>query len=140
MATPQDQGRIEEIARRVGAALQAADLTGYKELLDPNVTWGAPDDANPGCHNRDQVLTWYRRGRAAGVEAVVTETLVHGERILVGLSVVGIRTAEDRATEEPGGSTDRWQVLTVRAGLVNDIRGFEDRTQAVEWMDRTSNR
>jgi hypothetical protein len=135
MSTAQDQDRMEEIARQVRAALQEADLTGYKELLDPNVTWGAPDDASSGCHNRDQVLTWYRRGRAAGVEAEVTETLVHGDRILVGLTVVG-----NRAGEEPAGSADRWQVLTVGAGLINDIRGFDDRTQAVEWMDRTPRR
>ena len=75
MATDPEQ--MDQIARQVQAALQTADLTGYRELLDPNVTWGAPDDMEYGCRNRDQVLAWYRRGRAKGVRANVTETVVH---------------------------------------------------------------
>jgi hypothetical protein len=42
-----DLVQMEQLAGQVHAALQTADLTGYRELLDPNVTWGAPDDMNP---------------------------------------------------------------------------------------------
>jgi hypothetical protein len=114
------------IAERVRAALESADLTAIAELLDPNVRWGAPDDRAPGCQNRDQVLTWYRRGRAGGVRARVTEMVVHGDKILVGLKVVGNRAAED-----PGGEADRWQVLTIRGGHIVDIRGFDERSDAI---------
>jgi hypothetical protein len=86
MAT--DLVQVEQLAGQVQAALQTADLTGYRELLDPNVTWGAPDDMNSGCRNRDQVLAWYRRGRAKGVRADVIETVVRNDKILVGLSVL----------------------------------------------------
>ena len=112
------------VAERVRAALESVDLTAA-ELLDPNGCWGAPDAA-PGCQNRDQVLTWYQRGRAAGARARVTELGVHGDKLLVGLKGVG-----NRAAEEPGGEASRWQVLTIRGGRIVDILGFEARSQAV---------
>ncbi len=123
---PTDSAQMELIAAHVRTALQSADLETYKDLLDPDVTWGAPDDSNPGCRNRHQVLAWYR-GRADGVPAGVTETVVRGNKILVGL-VVGPRDVAD------AGGSPRWQVLTVSRGLVSDIRGFEDRTSAIASM------
>jgi ketosteroid isomerase-like protein len=122
-----DSSPIEQIAESVHAALQTADLAGYRELLDPNVSWGAPDDVSPGCRNRNEVLAWYRRGRANGVRAAVTETVVRNDKILVGLRVNGNQAAEDA-----GGDLDRWQVLTVHGGRITDIRGFEDRAAAIE--------
>jgi SnoaL-like protein len=121
---------MEQIAGQVQAALQTADLTGYRELLDPNVTWGAPDDMEPSCRNRDQVLAWYRRGRAQGVRASVTETLVHNDKILVGLSIF-----DNQSSSDSDGQTHRWQILTVKSGLVVDIRGFEERAAAVSRME-----
>ena len=120
---------MEQIAGQVQAALQAADLTGYEELLDPNVTWGAPDDTTSGCRNRDQVLTWYRRGRAKGVRADVFETVVLNDKILVGVGIF-----DGQSESESGGRTDRRQILTVMGGLVVDIRGFEERDDAISRM------
>jgi hypothetical protein len=127
MAT--DLVEMEQIAGQVQAALQTADLTGYRELLDPNVTWGAPDDMNSGCRNRDQVLAWYRRGRAKGVRADVVETVVRNDKILVGLSIF------DEASSESDSQTNRWQILTVRSGLIVDIRGFDERDAAISRME-----
>jgi hypothetical protein len=125
LAMATDLVQMEQLAGQVQAALQTADLTGYRELLDPNVTWGAPDDMNPGCRNRDQVLAWYRRGRAKGVRADVIETVVRNDKILVGLSIF------DEASSQSASRTPRWQILTVRSGLIVDIRGFEDRDTAI---------
>ncbi len=124
MATTPDA--MEELAASVSEALGAADLDAYRELLDPNVTWAAPDDDRHGCRNRDEVLAWYRRGRAGGARADVTETVVRGDRILVGLRV-------RNATAQLGDPTsqDRWQVLTVVDGRIRDIRGFDERAEAV---------
>jgi hypothetical protein len=121
---------MEQIAGQVQAALQTADLTGYRELLDPNVTWGAPGDTEFGCQNRNQVLAWYRHGRAKGVRAEVTETLVHNDKILVGLSIF-----DGQSSSEPGGVANRWQILTVKSGLIIDIRGFEERVAAMASME-----
>jgi hypothetical protein len=113
------------IAERVRAALESPDLAAMGDLLDLNVRWGAPDDPDPSCQNRGEVLAWYQRGRDAGVRARVTEVSVHGDSILVGLKVAG-----SPAGEQPGNDLDRWQVLTVSAGRVVDIRGFDDRNEA----------
>ncbi len=127
MAT--DPAQMEQIAGQVQVALQTADLTGYRELLDPNVTWGAPDDMKPSCGNRDQVLAWYRSGRAKGVRANVIETVVRNEKILVGLSVFDGQSPSDSQDV-----ANRWQILTVKNGLVVDIRGFEERDAAISRM------
>ena len=113
----------QRLAGRVRQALEAADLTAYADLLDPAVRWGPPGDPSPLCRSRDQVLAWYRRGRDAGTRARVTETLVSGDRILVGLKVTGSQAAA-------AGEKDRWQVLTVRSDRITEITGFDDRDEA----------
>ena len=100
-------------------ALQSTDLDGFADLLAPDVKWGAPGDQTFGCQNRNQVLQWYRRSREAGMKADVSDVARHGDRILVTMRV-------DRGH----GPEERWQVLTVRDGLVADIRGYEDRFDA----------
>jgi ketosteroid isomerase-like protein len=119
------QRTAEEIAHLVKAALESDDLAAFRDLLDPDVRWGAPDDPTPSCQNRDQVLSWYRRGRQAGGRAQVTEMLAGADRILIGLKVVG-----NAAALEAGGEADRWQVLTLVGGRVIDIRAFDDRAEA----------
>src|SRR5947209_15652403 len=84
--TDSDAGAIAE---RLKAALQSADLDAFTELLDPNVQWGAPDDNAPSCQNRKQVLSWYQRGRDAGVRADVVEIVAGKDHLLVGLQVRG---------------------------------------------------
>jgi SnoaL-like domain len=106
-------------AEPVRAALESADVEAIGALLSPDVHWGPPEDRSSGCHNRKEVLRWYRRGRAAGQRAQVTELTVVGQRILVGLTI-----ALD------GTETERWQILEVGPDGVRDIRGYEDRASA----------
>ncbi len=127
---PTDPVEMERLAGQVRAALESADLIRYRELLDPDVRWGAPDDTGPGCRNRDQVLAWYRRGRAKGIRATVTDTVVRGDKILVSL-----RIGRGRPSTDGGGPTLRWQILTVQRGRIVDIRGFDDRATAVARLD-----
>jgi ketosteroid isomerase-like protein len=117
---------MEAIAQQVHVALEAEDLSAFSDLLDPDVHWGAPGARRPACQNRNQVLAWYERGRGSGTRAHVTEVVVLGDRLLVGLTVRGSEAARER-----GGAALRWQVLTVRGGRVVDIVGFDDRTDAV---------
>jgi hypothetical protein len=109
------------VAEQLRAALESSDLSGFSDLLDPAVTWGAPGAARPACRNRGQVMEWYRRGWEAGTRARVTEITLHGDRILVGLMV-----------RNQGVDAERWQVLTVGPAGVSDIVGFEDRAGA-QW-------
>jgi hypothetical protein len=120
----EQQRDVEALAQQVRIALEAADLSAFRDLLDPDVHWGPPDA--PGCKNRDQVLAWYLRGRESGARAHVSEVVVLGDRILVGMTVRGTEEARER-----GGVALRWQVLTVSGGRVVDIVGFGDRNDAV---------
>src|SRR6516162_4328366 len=113
------------VAQQVRAALEAADLSAFGDLLDAEVQWGAPGAPFPVCRNREQVLSWYRHGRDAGLRARVSEVSVHGDRVLVGLRVTSGQGAGS------GGGTERWQVLTVRGGRIAGITGFGERDQAV---------
>jgi hypothetical protein len=116
----------DEIAELVRGALESAEFDACRPLADPNVHWGSPDDNAAGCRNRDEVLAWYRRGRAKGVRSRVSETIAHGDHMLIGMSVSGAPSST------PSDATvDRWQVLTVDNGRVTDIRGFDTRKGAV---------
>lgn len=122
---PDDPESMEHTAHRVRIALETGDLSSFGELLDPNVRWGAPGDPSPPCQSREQVLSWYKRGKESGISATVFEVSVLGDRLLVGLLV-----SDNRAAEERGRTATRWQVLSVQAGRVVDIVGFDNRREA----------
>ena len=123
---PEQPEDMQEIARRIHLALDDSDLGAFGELLDPEVHWGAPGASNPTCKNRDQVVSWYLRAKASGVEGRVCEVEVEGPHVLVGLTVRGTQQAEQR-----GGAALRWQVYTVRDRRVIDIVGFDDHSDAI---------
>ncbi|MGH9030230.1 MAG: nuclear transport factor 2 family protein [Acidimicrobiales bacterium] len=114
------------LAQKVRVAIETADLSSFGELLDPDVRWGPPGASRPPCTNRDDVLAWYRRAMGSGARARVNDVTILGDLILLGLVVTRTEAAEER-----GGSALRWQVLTVRAGRIIDIVGFEDRVDAL---------
>ncbi len=119
---------LDRLAGQVREALESADLDAYAGLLDRAVQWGPPGDPVPPCRSRAQVLAWYRRGRDSGTRARVTDTLVAGDKILVGLTVTRPPAAAGGA-----GEADRWQVLTVRGGRITAITGFSSREEAAIW-------
>lgn len=116
-----DTVSVEQLAEQVRSALATANLEGFEDLLDPQVTWGAPGDPAPACQNRRQVLVWYANAQAAGVHAEVIEVTTHGNKILLATSV-------RRGLGEP--SEPRWQVLTVADGRIVDIRGYDGESEA----------
>src|ERR1700723_2046150 len=121
---------MDEVAGLVRKALAAEDLSAFTELLDPAVTWGAPGARNPSCKNRNQVLAWYQRGRDAGGRGAISGVEVLGDRLLVRMSVRGTEGARER-----GGAALRFQGLTVRSGKVVDIVGFDDKTEALSYVN-----
>ncbi|TVZ05537.1 hypothetical protein EAS64_13485 [Trebonia kvetii] len=115
------------LAARVRHALESGDLDAMRDLLAPGARWGAPE--GPGdfdCRNRDEVIAWWARAQAAGARATVVEVAAAADALLVGLDVTGTPGAA-----EEGGTARRWQVLRVSGGRVTDIRGFDDRAEAV---------
>jgi ketosteroid isomerase-like protein len=113
------------LAAQVRTALDSADPEQFGDLLDPNVTWGAPGDASPPCRNRQQVRRWYQQGRADGRRAQVLDIACHRDKLLVSMRV----TSPGSAAADAG--AERWQVLTVTDGRISDIRGYERREDAL---------
>jgi hypothetical protein len=115
------------LAARVRHALESGDFDAMRDLLAPGARWGAPE--GPGdfdCRDRDEVIAWWARAQAAGARATVIEVSAAADALLVGLDVTGTPGAA-----EAGGTERRWQVLRVSGGRVTDIRGFDDRAEAV---------
>jgi hypothetical protein len=114
------------LAGRVRSALESGDLDAIRDLLGHSARWGAPEGPGGGdCQNRDQIIAWWTSARAAGAGAMVTEVTIGPGTLLVGLDVSGTQAAR-----EAGGTTRRWQVLTVTGDRITDIRGFDNRTEA----------
>ena len=87
---PDDASAASEgtLSGRVRSALESGDLDAIRNLLDPDARWGAPEGPSDfDCRNRDQVIAWWARARAAGVQAVVTEVITGPGTLLVGLEV-----------------------------------------------------
>ncbi len=120
---------MDEIAGQVRRAMASQDIAAFSELLDPDVTWGAPGARSPSCQNRQQVLAWYQRGRDAGVSGSVNDIEVCGTNLLVTLVVQGSESAEER-----GGAALRFQVLTVRGAKIVNIVGFDDKADAIAYV------
>ena len=116
---------IAELAERVRTALEAGNLDAYRDLLAPDVHWGPADEPEWGCHNRGEVLAWYKAARDGGMRATVSEVVAGTGCLLVGLTVLAIPVSDGRVDTAP-----RWQVLVVKEGLIADICGFDDRTEA----------
>jgi hypothetical protein len=108
-------------------ALESRDIDQLSALLAPDVTWGAPDEPDPPCRNREQVIRWYQRGFDDGVRVTVDV----GDGLLVGMLITGSPAANDA-----GGELERWQFLAITEDRVSDIRGFEDRASALLYATR----
>lgn len=117
---------MSRLAEQVKRALAVGDVSAFADLLDPDVTWGAPGARTATCQNRNQVLNWYRRAQESGVQGNVSDVEVIGDRLLVSLIVRGTEGARAR-----GGTAQRFQVLTVRDSRIIEIVGFDDRTEAL---------
>ncbi|MGB8196365.1 MAG: nuclear transport factor 2 family protein [Acidimicrobiales bacterium] len=104
--------------------MENVDLELMGELLAPNARWGAPEQAVPTCRSASEILAWYELARASGVRADITEIVVVGDNILVGLKILA-------AAQTNAEVNTRWQVLRVDDGRVSEIRGYERRREAL---------
>jgi hypothetical protein len=114
------------LSPQVKQLLEGADFDALAAVLDPGVTWAAAEFPGDGCHNRREVLAWWRAAYEAGVRAEVTSSEVHGNALLLSLKVSG----------RPDGGGDRFQVLTVGPRGITSIAGFDNRAEALDHLAR----
>ncbi len=113
-------GVMADMARHLEAAYRDVDLELLGSLLHPEVHWSGV------CHNRTQVLDWYRNLVADGLRSTIESVEVDGDAVVLGLSVG--RRAEGARPAPP---EVLYQVFTVDNAQVVDIRAYPDRTSAL---------
>jgi hypothetical protein len=113
-------GVMADIARHLEAAYRDQDLVLLGSLLHPRVQWTGL------CSNSEQVLDWYRGLIADGTVATVHSAEVDRDAVVLGLAVA--RKAEGA---RPAPSQYLYQVFTVNAAQIIDIRGYPDRRSAL---------
>jgi hypothetical protein len=119
---------METLASEIRRAMELVDLPAMGDLLAPDARWGAPEQDVPTCRDAQQILSWYEVARDNGVRADVTESVVIGDNIVIGLNVHP--KPDDGAKSR---DAQRWQVLSVKDGLVAEIRGYERRRMAIDF-------
>jgi ketosteroid isomerase-like protein len=110
----------DDFTARLRSALDSGDLDAYAALLAEDVHWGDT------CNNRAEVLKHLAELRAAGIRTSLAECSPGDSAVLVGLTV--------REPSRTGSMRERsvYQVLGLRDGLVVDITGYPNRTEAAE--------
>jgi hypothetical protein len=106
-----DPQAMAELSERLRTAMETADLDLFGVLLHPEARWAS-------CANRAQVLDWYRALHDSGVRTKVDDVVIHGDVILFGLTVQGWAGVV-------------YQAFHTRDGVIDEIRGYPDRTEAL---------
>jgi len=113
-------GVMAEIAGHLQVACRDSDLDLLGSLLHPEVRWTGL------CHDRAEVLDWYRMLVAAGTTATVRSVQVSGDAVVLGLTVT--RQAEGARPAPP---QRLYQVFTVDGEQIVEIRGYGDLDSAL---------
>ena len=109
-----------DVARHLETAYRDQDLELLGSLLHPDVTWTGL------CHNKAQVIDWYRGFQAEGTIATVNSVEVDRDAVVLGLSVS--RRAEGARPAPP---QQLYQVATIDGGEIVDLRFYPDRSSAL---------
>jgi ankyrin repeat protein len=112
-------GVMADIARHLEAAYRELDLELLSSLLHPDVRWST-------CHNREEVLNWYRNLVADGLRSSVERVEVDSDAVVLGLRVG--RRAEGARSAPP---ELLYQVFTVDNAQIVKIRAYPDRASAL---------
>jgi len=113
------------VTEQIRAAFETKDLTLLAPLLAEDVRWGDGDQPR-ACRNRQQVLDTFGGLLGSGVEGEITELAQGDHGILCALTV---HWPEGMDRPRHG---QLWQVYLLRAGLIAEIRRFDDRPNAAE--------
>jgi len=113
-------GIMADVAHHLEAAYRDLDLDLLGSLLHPEVRWTGL------CHNRGEVLDWYRGLITDGTVATVESVEVDRDTVVLGLSVA--RQAE---AARPAPPQQTYQVFTVDDSQVVEIRAYPDRASAL---------
>jgi ketosteroid isomerase-like protein len=117
----------ERFVRDIWTAIASGDLAPLEAALSPEAKWRAVEDGPWNCKNRSMILRVMRnRRRELGGDIDSVSDL--GDRI-----VVGFRPTTHSPDSWPLDNGVRYVVLTLRDGLVIEMKGCIDHRTALEY-------
>jgi hypothetical protein len=119
---------VELLHRAWEAMSGAGDLSILEGALDPQAKWRGVEDGASICENRKMILTVMRRNLHGGLVGRIEETVEVGGRI-----VVAFRPDQPREDRRPLDQGIAYVVVTMRDGLVIELKGCTNRAAAVAY-------
>jgi hypothetical protein len=117
-----------ELLHRVWEAMSGAgDLSVLEGALDPEAKWHGVEDGQI-CENRKMILTVMKRNLPRGFAGLIEETVEVGGRI-----IVAFRPDQPRNDRRPLDQGIAYVVVTMRDGLVIELKGCADRAAAMTY-------
>ena len=104
------------------------DLDAMEAALAPDARWRAVEDGPWNCRSRAEILEVMRGNLARGLAGEIDEVLTTGHR-----TVVAFRPARQWQGAWPLDGGIRYVVLTVRDGLIAEMKGCADRAAALQY-------
>jgi ankyrin repeat protein len=123
---PEPSGPLRELAEALRVAYDTVDLDRLATLLDPDVTWGG---GPMGCHNRQDVLAWYRMLVERGVTGSLTKIVEPDDHTLIAEVTFSAAT---QGTIEPSPEVT-YQRLAIRDGRICAITGHVSEHEAANF-------
>jgi ketosteroid isomerase-like protein len=116
-----------ELLHRAWEAMSDGDLSVLEGALDPDAQWLGVEDGQI-CENRKMILTVVERNLHGGLAGRIEETVEVGDRI-----VVAFRPDQPRDDGRPLDQGIAYVVVTMRDGLVVEMKGCADRATAMTY-------
>jgi len=121
----------EELIRGTWAALAGGDLGALESVLAPEARWRAVEDGPWNCENRAAIIDVMGRNLSRGLSGEVEEVIDLG-----GRAIVAFRPSAARGEQAwPLDEGIRYVVLTLRDGLVVEMKGCPDRAAAFAYAE-----
>jgi ketosteroid isomerase-like protein len=119
---------IELLHRAWEAMSVEGDLSVLEGALDPEAKWRGVDDGPWICENRKMILKVMERNLHGGLVGRIEETVEVGGGI-----VVAFRPDQPRDDGRPLDQGIAYVVVTMRDGLVIELKGCADRAAAMTY-------
>jgi ketosteroid isomerase-like protein len=118
------------LIHRVWEALSRGDTTTLELTLAPDAKWRAVEDGPWNCENRAMILRVMGRNLAEGRGGRIEDAFRVREQV-----VVAFRPTRHAPVAWPLDGELRYVVVTIREGLITEMKGCSDRAAALEYAE-----
>jgi ketosteroid isomerase-like protein len=121
------------LIHRAWEALSRGDLSTLELALAPDAKWRAVEDGPWNCESRAMILRVMGRNLAEGRGGKIEAAFRVREQV-----VVAVRPTRHAPVAWPLDGELRYVVVTIREGLITEMKGCSDRAAALEYAEAPS--